>query len=656
MEITKLRKLLKDDIKANPFNDNFNIDYLIEQVIHLNIKEIEKDPLFPLIKSILLFNGEYVNYYRVLKEAFIASNLSFTSLFEIVIIIFNRNYLVHTHKNFNKFKNKNILSIKDLMSDKITTMDPNMGKIEASSALEADVDASNYVINYIRYYNNLLPKNLGRDFEIKPLQKIHFTSQLFSVLKEVYDDSVWNGGSWEVNNSAEKPQLKVDFLDKNLLVLNKVGLTRMQNNMITQFQRVFVDIKNNTRNGLIIKSLIEDKKQKKRIKKVSFTNGIIEYELAKGFGNNEISDELRNLVIYQLNYPFLENITLNSLGNLKLVDLLKIFSLVQDLFGDVAAQRFDEGIKGIKDFQKFPVKITLKNLVKYLLMRSTYTESQVRIFLNLITNSFGERINLWDKPLIRLGEYLYVNFLPVLAPMLTNMMDNWLEQSGYKLSERGKLLEDYLRLKLSEIFLRKNIQYFILAQSKLQNKQKQYEEIDLLIILKTVVIIGEVKCIKYPVEPRDKHNSLKVVNKGVNQILRKTDFIKKWQDHLEKEIGNINGKLIIPIVITNYPIYSGYQIKDVPIIDFNLLLSYFRDGKLTSGMVHHDGKREIIKERVYYLNENEMCENLASYLKNPPPVEEVKKYYEIVEFPITPSKFRYSNKVTSAQIHDNDET
>jgi hypothetical protein len=91
-------------------------------------------------------------------------------------------------------------------------------------------------------------------------------------------------------------------------------------------------------------------------------------------------------------------------------------------------------------------------------------------------------------------------------------------------------------------------------------KLDQIEEIDLIINLHDIVSIGELKCIRYPMELRNYFYNRKRLINGCNQIIRKSAYMQNNAEEFKKDIGDIAEKKIIPIVITNYPIFVGTHI------------------------------------------------------------------------------------------------
>lgn len=651
---TPLRKLLKGKIELNPFNDKFQKDTYLEFIFSsLKLEDVQADNLNDTLKILPFLNDNFKEYYQYLGDNILNANLRYTELIDLLFTALNRNFLIATKQMLAKGKGKKEINQKESFSYKIDTLDKSIGKVEVASALESDIDALNYVLNFVRYFDGKqinVDKGKEAVHPIEIAKRIALSSNYFNILKNIYDESIWNMGFWKIDETNTKPKLNVIFEDTELLILAKVGLLRLQRNISSNFFFAANEIEKQSYQGTFIFEALKSKLKEKRIKSVGISDGTIQYRLAKGFGKKEIYTELKNSTAYITYYNFLENIQFDSLHNLSLSDLLKLFSLLQDLIDKVAVLEFDDSMYSINDLNKFPIKIQKDTFVNYFIDRSNFSKNQVLIFIGLISFKFGERINLWDRPLVFYNNAYYINYLPTTSPIILNLMDYWIEQGGFDLDIRGKYLEKYLQTEFESILTKKGFYNSILKRSKLFNKQKKFEELDLVIILKSVVLIAEVKCIKFPYDARDKHNSLNRLKQGVKQIKRKKEFIEKYKSEFAEIGSKIENRVIIPIVITNFPMFSGYIIDGIPIADYYLFESYFRSGKMSDGKIYRGGETEIVKEIFYYKNEDEMNRNIDSFFHNPYPIEEIKKIFEIADQKISLEMFDYDLYVTSAQI------
>lgn len=138
-------------------------------------------------------------------------------------------------------------------------------------------------------------------------------------------------------------------------------------------------------------------------------------------------------------------------------------------------------------------------------------------------------------------------------------------------------------------------------------------------------------------ECRDTYNNLKILRKAAKQIVRKAGFIENNKEYLAGDIGDIGEKEIVKVIITNYPIFAGSKVEDIPVIDFYLFDSYIRSGKLTRAMIVPSDADGIIEygEELYYRNETELCQNMREFIENPPSIEEQRRKIRIKERDLT---------------------
>lgn len=651
--MTPLRKLLKDNKKCNPFNDAFDYDQMWELVKqNIPIKEFEEDPLRYTPAVTHLMNSFFKDFFELIKENLATSNLTHKDFVELLIVLFNRNYLVVLKKQIALMKTQKQIHQNDLYKLKLTTLNEGMGPVELNSSLEVETDALTYVLNYTRYFattsvaiNNSLP-------ELHPIQAgqiIFMSSSYYTIMKSTYDDSIWTYGHWITKSHSSKVLLHVDYPDSDLLVSNKVGLIRLQKNTTTSIMQMIPHIINKTPLGQLISNVARSRKKPKQLASITIERGYIKPELVDGISEKQDILEIKNVIELDTFYAFLNNPPLKSLNGLQLMDLIKLFSLVQHICKAAAFVEFDDSIFKHSDIEKFPIKFHRAVLLGFLQQSTDYSTVQIETFVDLISARYGDRMNLWDRPIIKDDENLYINYLSTLNPLLLNIVDHWLDQGGFSFDERGNLLEDYLTTVISTALQEKGFEGKMPSSSKIYNKLKQFEEIDLIVNLKDVVVIGEVKCIKYPYECRDHHNAMNRLKEAAEQVKRKTKFLKEHENDVKSQTGAIAGKSFLPVIITNYPIYSTFKVDGVIITDFYLLEGYFSEGAFTEGRTNNKGISEIVKRYAYYSNEKEMNENLATYLEKPPPVETLKQMFEVRPFKVSMDDLDYEIYVTSAQ-------
>ena len=94
-------------------------------------------------------------------------------------------------------------------------------------------------------------------------------------------------------------------------------------------------------------------------------------------------------------------------------------------------------------------------------------------------------------------------------------------------------------------------------------------------------------------------------------------------------------KKIIPVVLTNYPMYAGFEHEGVYVIDSHTFASYFAAGYMTKREMGKDSN-DIVDAKFFYNTETEFSANFEDYLKEQP----VKKIHMakmvIDEIPLLP--------------------
>ena len=227
--------------------------------------------------------------------------------------------------------------------------------------------------------------------------------------------------------------------------------------------------------------------------------------------------------------------------------------------------------------------------------------------------------------------------MPICLPRILYLIDEWLERCKIDLKSRGASLEIHIKQTLSRTLSRKLYQFHICPISNLQAGPNDREEIDLIINFKNVVLVAEIKCIKYPMEARDYHNATKRLKEGAVQIQRKAQFLMVNKNLLNKWVGDIDDKEIISVVITNYPLFSGQNLEGIPIIDFLIMDAYADAGRITDMKANFATgvfDTQTKTEEVFYTSEDEFGANLKRHFEFPLAVERLRNQYTIKKTPI----------------------
>ena len=321
--------------------------------------------------------------------------------------------------------------------------------------------------------------------------------------------------------------------------------------------------------------------------------------------------------------PKMKNITVN--------DALCIFTVLQYIaryFVEYGNCEFS--ISKQSDFDKIPVFIGKQHLIDSITQMTKFTKSKVETILHAVEASWEKPNNIWRHPLYPCDQDYALIFYPLAFAVPYVIIDSFLEQGGLNMDERGYQFESYLYKRLLETSQNKEFFIQIIPSRKYERNVGDFEEIDLIVNLKEIVILCEVKCIKYPLEPYDHSNYYSVLQKGCRQIKRKAKYAAENPKVFAKHIGDYSKKEIVPVVITNFPLYTNIQIDDVYITDSHSFLSYFATGLITMRSAGKEGDT-IKAAQLIYKNVDEFSSKFTEFIKQNPIVSKLMNTIEISE-------------------------
>jgi hypothetical protein len=464
------------------------------------------------------------------------------------------------------------------------------------------------------------------EFELNHLDncvRILGFANIYTVIKAAYDIAIWEDYTLQFNR--KKDEIKIKCIHEKNQILNRIGQNRLERNIFSSKMMLTTAFKNKTNFYALLYSESKKKRKAKRLKWVKIIDNEIIYKLADGFEKESIFREILSFAGLVNYYSFIKNENLPDFKKINLHDILLIFTEVQYIFSKAfeidKIEKKDES-SNIEIFTQYRMKIKKHDLISYLLNKTKYSKAQIIQIIEIFIHKDGI-FNIWEQPLHEIDNYLFPIMLPLTSPNTLRMIDFWLEKGGFNLEKRGKLFENHLIEVLLKALNEKGYKVNIPKKNIYKNRYGQQEEIDLIVELKNVTIIAEVKCIKYPFGPRDYHNMYKRLSEGAEQINRKATFINSNKSDFEKH--SFLSKPLIKLVITNYPFFSGYKIKDVPIVDASLIDNYFINGALSNGKLITEKKKlqldiSINSSTKYYSNEDELSNNLSDFMNNPIPI------------------------------------
>ena len=251
--------------------------------------------------------------------------------------------------------------------------------------------------------------------------------------------------------------------------------------------------------------------------------------------------------------------------------------------------------------------------------------------------------SLWYRPLIRLqGDCLIALAQPLVGHNLERDIDSWSSQGGlYTL--KGTQFESRLRAEMAGIAESGRIGNARVHKDpikRLKTSKDACGDIDLLINLGRTILVGEVKCQRFPARAIEIYNNISELKEACQQAARKAKAVVASLAEVLRitAFGSLSNKQtwrVLPFVLSNQEIGVGSSFDDIPIVDRQILESYFGQGGYYPAA--RLGPRGTIIDKgqfhSYYDNDKEAEERIEDYLRNPPPVRRYEPFCELRQIP-----------------------
>lgn len=163
------------------------------------------------------------------------------------------------------------------------------------------------------------------------------------------------------------------------------------------------------------------------------------------------------------------------------------------------------------------------------------------------------------------------------------------------------------------------------------------EEIDLVIRVGNVVLVGEAKCSFYPVSAVERVNYASTLNHAAEQVLRKSSLLERYSEDFRSQTGwqlAIPFR-ILPFILTNQPVGVCQTPESIPVVDTRILERFLREGHLESSVVFDTSGKKHVGSRIHFYETPEEAETaIGDYLRCPPQIHAPLRWLGIVNEPI----------------------
>jgi hypothetical protein len=611
----------------------FSLKYDPKKALVKHKQELEPLTVDPTTKSILKHSNYFNSYFKgictELDKVIKKSTLEKSTFIELIIADLNRTEVLISEDSkqslfsgdsFDSNMPANVYIEKPEFQN---TTESAWGLID--SAIETATLNLNY-LNYVKFNENI--ETTDELSQVDVIKNIGLIGSTFNAIKQAYDRIIWR--EYEIEGNEIVIALKSN---QHHLMLENVSLTRLVRNVTNTLQELDFGLEKH----IAIIKLYHTSRHFQIIKSIQEKNNefVLNYQAKPKKPTGSFFSFIAPILTY---YPFFHLEKIAAFENLTILDLVNLFSSLSDFVMALPMPEYDDTeVKNLVKFNRFNPKIKKQTLINYLKVTTKYSEKQILIFVNLLTQK-GDKHNLFLYSIYEKQDYYFFSQSTIKRANMLYLVDKWLEIGKCDLALRGFKFEDYIKDFLRKEKLNEFAKFNIIEQSNFlffDDKNIRFEEeIDLLLVTETVIIIAEIKCTTYPLESDDFYTSFQTIKKAKNQVLRKSKFIEDNWDKFENLLGKKGDRKIEKIIVVNFPHYAGRVIEDIPIADFYLFLSYFQSGKFTSLKIERH-KGMTVNEIPYYNSVPSFENNFEHFFKNPIPIQDLISRQKIEEYEVT---------------------
>lgn len=311
------------------------------------------------------------------------------------------------------------------------------------------------------------------------------------------------------------------------------------------------------------------------------------------------------------------------------LEALEVFRLIS-LLSLQFEEKFpaDDSFFTVGKLQEFTVKINRQDLCLALTQATGFSYLTCSNIIEFLTYK-EMKDDLWCQPFVTIeNNKLCLITAACTHPVVTRLIENWLLQSNIDLQTKGTHYETKALEKINQVVAsNEHIRDYNTATTKKisDSEMRRKEEIDLIFRIDDTILIGEAKSIVTTDSPISYYRTIKILEHAAEQVKRKSEAFKRNIETAFKELNWKHDKnksyQIIPVIINSSKIYAGFSIEDIPVVDAEILSSYFEKGTFPIlSRTNEKGDFEHIAWFELYDNIEKLKESLPKYLKNPPQI------------------------------------
>jgi len=279
--------------------------------------------------------------------------------------------------------------------------------------------------------------------------------------------------------------------------------------------------------------------------------------------------------------------------------LARVMLVLQDLVSLALPADFDPENPDWPTMERLACVLPRETVVEALAQSLSVDPAIARACVAFLTSDpaigLGEmfRVGVWHRPLIATPGGISV--LMVAGALLSGSpirrTERWLQsKNGDDLSKtpNGLLYEAHVRTSIRCALSENDV---IAPQDRAIShlpRAKGKEEIDLLVRIGGLVLVGEIKCLLCPSEPSERYNYLRKLEKACEQARRKAAWLAGEQALAQQQLGGTGPLKMLPLVVVNQSngvglVFDGCQVTDAHFLRIVLGGGSYHSGAMFDG-------------------------------------------------------------------------
>ena len=422
---------------------------------------------------------------------------------------------------------------------------------------------------------------------------------------------------------------------------------KFNNNIVDLYKAISRHRMNN--NLMFYAQTISTKKKIKQHYSRNYTKlGIKDIYFKNGYGCFNYSETNNEIESISINFnsaigAYFFHLHPEKLGALE--DVITVYSCLQYSIYKIIELFKKSKVDNDTDLNDLQLRFKKSDIVQMIKKLTKFSIPTIVKYLQLFENNGN--ISFWVKPILKIKSDYLLTLGPLNSSNPCLMIDLWAKELFDHNNQKGEEFEKFIRNEI-ELLCKKKKFFSKVYNRKNFKSNGEKEEIDLIWETKNTIVIGEIKCIQFPLDSRNIFDYTKVIKKAIKQIKRKTEYLINNKDSFPTIPLN---KSIKMCVITNYPLLSGYNDEDVTVIDVGVLTQYISLGYDAYGISNKD---EFVtkKQTTFYNDEEEFSNNIVKYFSEISMIERYKKGFELIcqkvplfdEYTATTEEYRWNKE------------